>query len=64
LGISFDYNLQKEAAESLELVKVRYSDGSGAAVQLPDGSYDPGTGRVSFTATRSGSYDVDLVFDD
>ena len=60
----------KPAAEELanpEYITIRYIDGAGNIISVPNGRYDPATGVVSFTTTHFSKYAVGYApktFDD
>lgn len=59
--VSVDYKPTQQELKKPEHITVWYIDESGAAVAVPSGRYDPVTGKVTFTNTKSGKYAVVYV---
>lgn len=55
------YTPTAEELKDLEHITVWYIDGSGKAVAVPNGRYDPATGKVTFTTTHFSQYAVTFV---
>lgn len=67
VAVAIPYKPAAEELKDPEHITVWYIDGSGKAVSVPNGRYDPATGTVIFTATHFSSYAVVYVaktFDD
>lgn len=65
--VSIPYTPSAAELETPEHIVVWYIDGSGNVVSVPNGRYDPETGRVIFTTTHFSHYAVAYVtktFDD
>ena len=65
--VSIPYTPTEEELLDPEHIVVWYIDGSGNAISVPSGSYDPVTGTVTFTTTHFSCYAVAYVhktFDD
>lgn len=61
VNISLDYKPTQQELKKPEHITVWYIDENGAAVAVPSGRYDPATGKVTFTNTKSGKYAVVYV---
>jgi GH35 family endo-1,4-beta-xylanase len=59
--VSVPYKPTAEELNNPEMIVVRDIDGSGNAVTIPSGRYDPKTGMVTFTTTHFSSYAVAYV---
>lgn len=56
--ISISYTPTAEELQNPESIVVWYIDGSGNAVTIPNGHYDPATGMVTFDTTHFSDYAV------
>jgi hypothetical protein len=56
--VSIPYVPTAEELKNPENITVWYIDGTGKAVAVPNGRYDPVTGRVTFTTTHFSSFAV------
>jgi hypothetical protein len=56
--VSIPYTPTAEELENPESIVVWYIDGSGNVVSVPNGSYDPATGTVTFTTTHFSYFTV------
>lgn len=56
--VSIPYTPTAEELENPEAIVIWYIDGSGRAVSVPDGRYDPATGTVNFSTTHFSQYAV------
>jgi len=56
--ITIPYTPTAEELKDPEHITVWYIDGSGKAVAVPNGRYDPATGKVTFTTTHFSQYAV------
>lgn len=61
LTITIPYTPTAEELADPEHIVVWYIDGTGAAVAVPSGRYDPATGTVTFTTTHLSQYAVAYV---
>jgi hypothetical protein len=59
--VSVPYTPTEEELEDPEHITVWYIDGSGKAVAVPNGRYDPETGKVTFVATHFSQYAIAYV---
>ncbi|HWR61147.1 MAG TPA: S-layer homology domain-containing protein, partial [Clostridia bacterium] len=59
--VSIPYVPTAEELKNPENITVWYIDGSGNAVAVPNGRYDPATGRVTFTTSHFSSFAVVYV---
>jgi hypothetical protein len=65
--VSIPYKPSPEELNNSEFITVRYIDGNGQAVPVPNGRYDAGTGMVIFTVTHFSKFAIAYVavkFDD
>ncbi len=65
--VSIPYTPTAEELENPESIVIWYIDGSGSAVSVPSGRYDPKTGTVTFSTTHFSLYAVNynrIVFSD
>jgi hypothetical protein len=60
--ITIPYSPTAEELKDPEHIMVWYIDGSGNAVSIPSGRYDPLTGRVIFSTTHFSKYAVTSVY--
>ena len=60
--VSIPYTPTAAEQQDLEHIVVWYIDGSGKAVSVPSGRYDPETGCVTFTTTHFSNYAVAFVY--
>ena len=58
VSVSIPYTPTAEELVNPEGIVIWYIDGSGNAVSVPNGHYDPATGKVTFTATHFSDYAV------
>ena len=56
--ISIPYTATADELANPESIIIWYIDGSGKAVSVPNGHYDPATGTVTFTTTHFSNYAV------
>lgn len=59
--VSIDYKPTAEELKNPEHIVVWYLDGTGKAVSVPNGKYDPVSGKVIFTTTHFSQYAVAYV---
>lgn len=59
--ITVPYTPTAEELKDPEHITVWYIDGSGKAVTVPNGRYNPATGKVTFTTTHFSQYAVTFV---
>ena len=59
--VSIPYTPTAEERKDPEHITVWYIDGSGEAVSVPNGKYDPAAGSVIFTTTHFSGYGVGYV---
>jgi hypothetical protein len=60
--ISMDYTPTAEELKDPEHICIVYIDGAGKLTVVPDGRYDPSTGKVTFTTTHFSKYAVALIY--
>ncbi len=56
--VSISYTPTAEELKNPDAIVIWYIDGSGTAVSVPDGRYDPATGTVTFSTTHFSCYAV------
>jgi len=59
--VSIDYTPTAEELKDPEHIVVWYIDGQGNVVPVPNGRYDPATGKVTFTTTHFSKYAIAFV---
>ena len=60
--VTIPYTPTAEERKDPEHITVWYIDGSGNAVAVPSGKYDPQTGKVTFSTTHFSKYAVTSVY--
>lgn len=60
--VTLDYQPTGEELENHEHLVIIYFDGEGKAHAVPNGSYDPDTGKVTFSVTHFSRFAVSYVY--
>lgn len=62
VNVDIPYTPTAEELKDPEHITVLHADGSGKAISIPSGRYNPVTGKVNFTTTHFGCYAVASVY--